>query len=78
MGHKIAEAIIENGKIKYINKELPQKTMKVHIIYDDIEVAIPSGELLKIVKENSGLYKEIDVVLESKQIRENWERDVHK
>ena len=78
MGHKIAEAIIENGKIKYINKELPQKTMKVHIIYDDIEVAIPSGELLKIVKETSGLYKEIDVVLESKQIRENWERDVHK
>ena len=78
MGHKIAEAIIENGKIKYINKELPQKTMKVHIIYDDIEVDIPSGELLKIIKETSGLYKEIDAELESKQIRESWERDVHK
>ena len=78
MGHKIAEAIIENGKIKYINKDLPQKTMKVHIIYDDIEVDIPSGELLKIVKETSGLYKEIDVELESRQIRESWERDVHK
>lgn len=78
MGHKIAEAIIENGKIKYINKELPQKTMKVHIIYDDIEVDIPSGELLKIVKETSGLYKEIDAELELKQIRESWERDVHK
>ncbi|MFZ3090048.1 MAG: hypothetical protein WA240_05415 [Nitrospirota bacterium] len=78
MGHKIAKAIIENGKIKYINKELPHKKMEVHIIYDDLGKTLLSEDIAKIVKETSGIYKEIDVEHEVKRLREDWERNVHK
>lgn len=64
MGHKIAEAIIENGQIKYINKKLPPGRLKVHLIYDAVE-------------ETSGLYRDIDVEAESRKLRESWERNVH-
>lgn len=78
MGHKIAKAIIENGKIKYINKELPQKKMEVQIIYDDLGEMLSSEEITRIVKETSGIYKNIDVEQEAKRLREDWERNVHK
>lgn len=78
MGHKIAKAIIENGKIRYINKELPHKKMEVQIIYDDLEETLSSEEITRIVKETSGIYKNIDVEQEAKRLREDWERNVHK
>lgn len=76
MGHKIVEAIIENGQLKYVEKELPTGRIKVHIIYDTVEEMHPETEIIKIVRESSGIYKGIDVDSESKKLREIWERKV--
>ncbi|MGR3310101.1 MAG: hypothetical protein ACUZ77_04935 [Candidatus Brocadiales bacterium] len=76
MGHKIAEAIIENGQIKYINKKLPCGKIKVHLIYDDTEETLSDAEVARIVRETSGIYKDIDVEDESTKLRTNWERNV--
>lgn len=75
MSHRIAEAIIENGQIKYIDKKLPPKKLKVHIIYDD-EKAISANKITKIMKETFGVYKNMkfDADMESKRIRQEWER----
>ncbi len=78
MGHKIAEAIIENGQLKYIEKTLPAGRIKVHIIYDAIEETLPETELARIVRESSGLYTNIDVDAESRKLRESWERNALK
>lgn len=77
MGHKIAEAIIENRQLKEVDKKLPGGRIKVHIIYDDKEETISETEISRIVKETSGIYKEIDAEAEAKKIRADWERDVH-
>ena len=78
MGHKIVEAIIENGQIRYVNNKLPDGKIKVHLIYDydNEEEYYPKTEVAKMVKETSGIYKNIDVEAESKKLRESWERDV--
>ena len=78
MGHKIAEAIIENGQLKYIEKALPAGRIKVHIIYDSVEETLPETEMARIVREASGLYCSIDVDAESRKLRESWERNVLK
>ena len=78
MGHKIAEAIIENGQLKYIAKTLPAGRLKVHIIYDAVEETLPETEMARIVREASGLYTNIDVDAESRKLRESWERNVLK
>lgn len=77
MGHKIAEAIIENGQIKYVNKKLPCGKLKVHLIYDDSEETLSKTEAAKIVKETSGIYKDIDAKAESRKLRTSWERNAH-
>src|SRR3989337_2327882 len=59
MGHKIAEAIIENGQLQYIEKALPAGRLKVHIIYDAVEETLPEPEMARIVREASGLYTNI-------------------
>ncbi len=74
MGHKIVEAIIENGQIKHVDNKLPGGKIKAHLIYDD--EYYPKTEVEKMVKETSGIYKDIDVDAESKKLRESWERDV--
>ena len=78
MGHKIIEAIIENGRLKYVDKSLPAGRIKVHIIYDAAEETVPETEIARIVMETSGLYKDIDVDAESRKLRESWERDAIK
>ena len=78
MGHKIAEAIIENGQLQYIEKALPAGRIRVHIIYDSVEETLPETEMSRIVREASGLYTNIDVDAESRKLRESWERDVLK
>ncbi|MDR4503339.1 MAG: hypothetical protein MRK01_00930 [Candidatus Scalindua sp.] len=77
MGHKIVEAIIENGQIKYVNNTLPAGMIKVHLIYDcdNEEQYYSKAEVTKMVRETSGIYKDIDVEAESKKLRESWERD---
>ncbi|MBM4137630.1 MAG: hypothetical protein FJ241_12495 [Nitrospira sp.] len=77
MGHKIAEAIIENGQIKYVNKKLPIGRIKVHLIYDAVEETAPEIEVANMVRETSGIYKDIDVEAESRKLRTSWERGVH-
>ncbi|HHT9124259.1 MAG TPA: hypothetical protein ACFYD6_00400 [Candidatus Brocadiia bacterium] len=77
MGHKIAEAIIENGQIKYVNKKLPCGKIKVHLIYDAMEETLSETEVAKIVRETSGIYKGINVKTESRKLRASWERNVH-
>ncbi len=78
MGHKIVEAIIENGQLKYVDKKLPAGKLRVHLVYDTVEEAILETEIEKIVKETSGIYKDIDVEAESRKMRANWERNVYK
>ncbi len=77
MGHKIVEAIIEDGQLKYVDKKLPGGRIRVHIVYDAEEKTIPETEVTRIVKETSGIYKDIDVEANSKALRESWERNVH-
>jgi hypothetical protein len=77
MVHKIAEAIIENGQIKHVNKKLPHRRMKVHLIYDVGEEMVSGGEISKIVGETLGIYKGIDAEAESRKLRGDWERNVH-
>ncbi len=77
MAHKIVEAIIESGQLKYISQKLPGGRIKVHLIYDVAEEALPKNEIARIIRETSGIYKEIDVEAESRKLRENWERNVN-
>lgn len=78
MGHKIVEAIIENGQLKHVDKKLPRERIKVHIIYDTKKEAPPEHEILEVVKETSGIYKDINEKTESKKLRESWERNAHR
>jgi predicted DNA-binding antitoxin AbrB/MazE fold protein len=76
MGHKIAEAIIENGVLKYVNKKLPSGKINVHIIYDESKEVLQENETQKIVKETSAIYKNINVEVETRKLRDSWERNV--
>ena len=77
MGHKIIEAVIENGRIKYASRSLPRRRMKVHLIYDTEEQILSKTEAIKLVQETSGIYKGIDVHVEADSLRGSWERNVH-
>lgn len=75
MGHKVAEAIIENGKLTYVDAELPKGKIKVHIIYDT-EERQAKDLATALVKETAGIYKDTDAENESKKLRAEWERNV--
>ena len=77
MRHEIAEAIIENGQIMHINKRLPRKRMKVHLIYDLTEKSHTKKGIARLVKATSGIYRNVDVAVESRKLRKSWERDVY-
>lgn len=77
MGHKIAEAIIEDGQLKYISAKLPKGRIKVHVIYDVTEGVKATEDVLQIVKESSGLYRDIDPESESRKLRRSWDRDAY-
>ncbi len=77
MAHKIVEAIIESGQLKYISQKLPGGRIRVHLIYDVVEKTLPKSEMARIIRETSGIYKDIDVETESRKLRENWERNVN-
>ena len=70
MGHQIAEAIIEDGRLIKVNKKLPSRKIKVHLIDDDIDFF--GIDLSGLIKETSGIYPEIDAEKESGQLREEW------
>ena len=77
MAHKIAEAVIEKGKIKSVNRKLPQGRMKVHLIYDVGDLKISSSEIPKVIQETSGIYRDVNAEVESRRLRAGWERNVH-
>lgn len=74
MGHKITEAIIENGRITHIDTQLPSGKLKVHIVYDVGEDQYLSANASSVVKESAGIYGGIDPEQESKKLRNEWER----
>jgi predicted DNA-binding antitoxin AbrB/MazE fold protein len=76
MGHKIVEAIIEDGQIKYVDKKLPPGRIKVHLIYDAAEEISQEIDRLRIVGQTSGIYKNIDGEAESRKLRASWERNI--
>ncbi len=76
MGHKIVEAILEDGQLKYVNTKLPNGRLKVHLIYDVVEETPLEIEGSRMVRETSGIYKDIDTDDESRKLREEWDRNV--
>ena len=54
MEHEIAEAIMENGQIKDINKRPPRKRMKVRLIDDLTENSLTKKGNARIMKATSG------------------------
>lgn len=75
--HKIVEAVIENGQLKHVDKKLPGGRIRVLLIYDMDKENLSENEVSRIVRETSGIYKDIDEETESKKLRESWERNAH-
>jgi hypothetical protein len=76
MAHVIAEAIIENGQLRYIDRKLPDGKIKAHIIYDTIEQKPETkSRTAQILKDTSGIYRKINAKAESRSLRKSWERD---
>ena len=40
MGHRIVDAIIEDGQLKYVGEKLPAGRLEVHLIYDTTQERI--------------------------------------
>lgn len=77
MGRKIVEAIIEDGQLKHVEGKLPPGEIKVHLIYDQ-EEPTDGNEMIKILKETSGIYSDIDTEREARNLRQDWERNLDK
>ncbi len=77
MGHKIVEAIIEDGQLKHVEGKLPSGKIKVQLIYDQ-EEPTDGNELTKILKETSGIYSDIDADREARSLRQDWDRNLDK
>jgi len=74
MGHRIVDAIIENGQLKHVGGKLPAGRMKVHLIYDTPEEEGLDKAAEAVLAETWGIYKGIDPDLEAKNLRTEWER----
>jgi hypothetical protein len=77
MGQKIIEAIIEDGRLKQVEGELPAGRIKVHLVYELEEPPI-GNELAQILAETSGIYRRMDAEKESRSLRKDWERKLGK
>ena len=77
MGHKIVEAIIEDGHLKHVEEKLPPGRIKVHLVYD-LEETPDWTELRQILGETSGIYRNIDAEREARNLRQDWERNFGK
>lgn len=76
MGHIIAEAIIEDGRITFSDPKLPQGKLKVHLVYDTKDSANKTDLALSLLKETAGIYKGIKAAEEARALRAEWDRDV--
>lgn len=75
MGHKIAEAIIENGRVTYSDHKLPAGKLKVHLVYDTSDTSIETDQILLLLKETAGIYKGINAADEARALRSEWNRN---
>ncbi len=78
MGHRIVDAIIEDGQLKYIGEKLPPGRLEVHLIYDTADERVLKHKAGEIVKKTAGIYQGIDAANETRKLRRNWERDIWK
>jgi len=76
MGHKIVEAIIEDGRIKYVDTKLPSGRIRVHLIYDAAEEIPEETDRMRVVGQTSGIYRDIDGAAEAGELRKSWKRDI--
>jgi len=76
MGHKIIEAIIEDGQLKYVGDKLPKGRLNVHLVYDLPEGKPADQTVDGIIAETSGIYKDLDPEREAKNLRMEWERNI--
>lgn len=74
MGHRIIEAIIENGRITYSDHTLPLGKLKVHLVYDIGDASTETDRALSLLKETSGIYKGINGDEEAHALRSGWDR----
>ncbi len=60
MGHRIIDAVIEYGQLKYVGEKLPTGRLKVHLIYDTIEEDKGDEAAEAALADTWGVYKAID------------------
>ena len=74
MGHRIVEAIIENGRITYSDHKLPSGKLKVQLVYDISDASTATDRAISLLRETSGIYKGINADEEAQALRSGWER----
>jgi hypothetical protein len=74
MAHRVVEAIIEDGQLKYVGEKLPVGRLRVHLIYDTTREEPPGEAADAVLAETWGIYKDIDPEMEAKNLRAEWER----
>jgi len=77
MALKIVQAIIKDGQLKDVEGKLPPGEIKVHLIYD-LEEPSDGTEIMKILRETSGIYRDIDAEREARNLRQDWDRNLGK
>jgi len=75
---KVAKAVIENGKIKSIDKKLPPGEIKVKLLYSVEEDSRKESYVDTIVRDTSGIYKNVNPEKESSKLRSEWDRKIAK
>ena len=78
MGHRIVDAIIEDGQLKYVSEKLPAGRLEVHLIYDRTQERTAKRRAMEIVKRTAGIYRGIDAAVEARRLRRSWERGLWK
>lgn len=78
MGHKMVQAIIENGRLKNVGHKLPPGKLKVKIFYEAVGDDLGEDYVTQVVRDTFGIYKGVNSRAESKRLRESWERNANK
>jgi hypothetical protein len=78
MGHRIVDAIIEDGQLKYVSEKLPAGRLEVHLIYNTPRERTAKRRAMEIVKRTTGIYRGIDAAAEARRLRRSWERGLWK
>ena len=75
MARKIVQAILKDGQLKDVEEKLPPGEIKVHLVYE-LEEPPDGNEMMKILRETSGIYKDIDAEKEARNLRQDWDRNL--